>query len=491
MDEMKRKRLNLWMFPLGTVGRDMMYALFNSYLLTYVLFTRSLTAAQLSAITAIMVAARMFDALNDPVMGNVIEHTRTRFGKFKPWLVIGILSTSVVVYLAFNVRLEGWAFIWFFGIIYFAYSIAYTMHDISYWGMIPSLSKEGGTRDKLTAMTNLAAGIGGGLAGLFIPMLTTGSGAIGGNAQTAYGIVALIFCILAPLFLCFTIFGVREDRSYMDTTPPPVSFKKIISTITGNDQLSWMCLIFLLHQIGADLIVGGIGSTYIYFTYGYKGGLYSLFSTIGLSASGILLIAYPWLSSKWSRKKLMKGFGVVMVIGFAMMLAAGLFMPAAMPSFWITTAGYMLAQLGMNCYYVIMMLSIINTVEYNEYKNGTRDEAIIASIRPFFTKFGSALCVLLTTVSYLIFGVTDYTNQISSLEQAANMGSITEAEKLTRIDAVISSVSSGQSHGILLVMVLIPLLMMLGAYLLYRKHYILDEDEYDRIVEELGHKTVQ
>ena len=68
------------------------------------------------------------------------------------------------------------------------------------------------------------------------------------------------------------------------------------------------------------------------------------------------------------------------------------------------------------------------------------------------------------------------------------MGSITEAEKLAQIDSVISSVSSAQSHGILLVMVLIPLLMMAGAYLLYKKHYILDEDEYDRIVEELGHK---
>lgn len=487
----KQAKRNLWFFPLGTFGRDMIYNLFTNFILVYVLFTHNLTPAQLMAITGIMIGARVFDALNDPLMGNIIERTRTRWGKYKPWLVIGILSTSIVVYLAFNVRLEGWAFIWFFGIIYFAYSIAYTMHDISYWGMIPSLSKEGSTRDKLTAMTNLAAGIGGGLAGLFIPMLTTGSGAIGGNAQTAYGVVALIFCILAPLFLCFTIFGVREDRSYMDTTPPPVSFKKIVGTITGNDQLSWMCLIFLLHQIGADLIVGGIGSTYIYFTYGYKGGLYSLFSTIGLSASGILLIAYPWLSSKWSRKGLMKGFGLIMTVGFAMMLAAGLFMPATMPSFWITTVGYMLAQLGMNCYYVIMMLSIINTVEYNEYKNGTRDEAIIASIRPFFTKFGSALCVLLTTVSYLIFGVTKYTNQISSLEQAANMGSITEAEKLAQIDTVISSVSSAQSHGILLVMVLVPLLMMLGAYLLYKKHYILDEDEYDRIVEELGHKKAQ
>lgn len=441
------------------------------------------------AITGIMIGARVFDALNDPLMGNIIERTRTRWGKYKPWLVIGILSTSVVVYLTFNVKLEGWAFIWFFGVIYFAYSITYTMHDISYWGMIPSLSKDGGMRDKLTAMTNLAAGVGGGLAGLFIPMLTTGAYTIGGNAQTAYGTMALIICILAPLFLCFTIFGVREDRSYMDVAPPPVGFRKIVSTIAGNDQLSWMCLIFLFHQIGSDLILGGIGSTYIYFTYGYNGGLYSLFNTIGLSASGVLLIAYPWLSSKWSRKGLMKSFGIIMAFGFVIMLIAGLAMPATMTSYWITTAGYMLAMLGMNCYYVIMMLSIINTVEYNEYKNGTRDEAIVASIRPFFTKFGGALCVLLTSGSYLLLGVTDFTNEISSYEQAANMGAITEAEKLSSIDSVIASVTNFQIHGLLLVMVLIPAVMMLLTYLLYKKHYILDEDEYDRIVAELAKRN--
>lgn len=482
----EQAKRNMWCYPLGTFGRDMIYSLFTNFILVYVLFTRNLTAAQLMAITGIMIGARIFDALNDPLMGNIIERTRTRWGKYKPWLVIGALTTSVVVYLAFNVKLQGWAFIWFFGIIYFSYSITYTMQDISYWGMIPALSRDSGTRDKLTAMTNLCAGIGGGLAGLVIPMFTTGSGAIGGNAQTAYGVVALVVVILGPLLLCITIFGVREDRSYMDITPPPISFKKIVSTITNNDQLSWMCVIFLLHQIGADLIVGGIGSTYIYFTYGYRGGLYSLFSTIGLSASGILLIAYPWLASRWSKKTLMKGFGGIMIVGFAMMIGAGYLMPAEMPSFWVTTVGYMLAQLGMNCYYMIMMLSVFNTVEYNELKNGTRDEAIIASIRPFFTKMGGALCVLLTSASYLIFGVTKYTNQISSLEQAANMGTITEAEKLAQIDQVIASVGSAQTHGILLVMCLIPLVMMIGAYLLYKKHYILDEAEYDRIVKELA-----
>ena len=134
MDNAKIQKRNLIMFPLGTVGRDMVYNLVTSYLLTFVLFTRNLNAAQLSAITAIMVAARIFDALNDPVMGNIIERTRTRWGKFKPWLVIGILTTSLVVYATFNVKLQGWQFVWFFGAMYFLYSITYTMHDIAYWG---------------------------------------------------------------------------------------------------------------------------------------------------------------------------------------------------------------------------------------------------------------------------------------------------------------------------------------------------------------------
>ena len=120
----------------------MVYALVTNFLLTFILFTQNLNASQLAAVTAIMIGARVFDALNDPVMGNIIEKTRTGWGKFKPYLLSGILLTSLVIFLMFNVPLEGWAFVIFFGVIYFSYSIAYTMHDISYWGMIPALSSD-------------------------------------------------------------------------------------------------------------------------------------------------------------------------------------------------------------------------------------------------------------------------------------------------------------------------------------------------------------
>ncbi|MBR5967012.1 MAG: MFS transporter, partial [Lachnospiraceae bacterium] len=151
----KQEKRNLIFYPLGTVGRDMIYSLFTNYIMLFILYTRNLTDAQLAAVTGIMVAARVFDALNDPIMGNIIERTRTKWGKFKPWLLAGILSTSIVVYLAFNTDLTGWSFIWFFGVIYFMYSITYTMHDISYWGMVPALSSDGDKRNAFTARATL------------------------------------------------------------------------------------------------------------------------------------------------------------------------------------------------------------------------------------------------------------------------------------------------------------------------------------------------
>lgn len=483
MEDLKLRKKNLIMFPLGTVGRDMVYYLFTSCIMTFVLFTRSLTNSQFAAITAIVVAARVFDALNDPIMGNIIERTRTRWGKFKPWLVIGILSTSVVVYLAFNTDLQGWSFVWFFGIIYFMYSITYTMHDISYWGMVPALSSDANARNQFTARATLFAGIGGTIASVLIPMFTVGDMAIGGSTTTAYGIIALIVCIIAPLFLCFTIFGVREKREYTDA--PPVSFKKIWKTITGNDQLLWISLIFLLQQIGNGFIVSGIGSTYIYFDFGYEGGLFSLFSIVGMSVTAFLMIFYPAISRKIKRKKLMGILAAISLVGYAVMLAAGLFLPSDMTKFWAVVVGYMLSNFGQYGYYLIMMISIINTVEYNEYRTGERDEAIIASLRPFLTKLASALIVLITNASYIIFGVTGYTNRISDFENQCARKLITESEKISSISGVISGIEPGKTLALLLCMVIIPCALMLVSYVLYKKHYKLDEDEYARICSEL------
>ena len=482
MDELKIRKRNLWMFPLGTVGRDMMYNLVANFLLTYILFTKGLTAAQLGAITAIMVAARVFDALNDPIMGNIIEQTRSRWGKFKPWLIVGIVLSCVVVTMVFSTKLVGWDFVVLFGVFYFGYSIAYTMHDISYWGMVPALGSDANERNQFTSRATLFAGVGGTLAGIVIPLLTTGGNAIGGSASEAYKIVAIGICVLAPAFLCFTIFGAQERRDQVRETKTNAGLKKVVNTIARNDQLRWIAVIFLIQQVGNGITVGGLGSTYIYFEYGYEGGLYSLFSIVGMSATAFLMIFYPAISRKINRKPLMNRMAVISLVGFALMLLSKV-IPAV--GFALVTAGYMLSNFGLYSYYLIMMISIINTVEYNEYKTGDRDEAIIASVRPFVTKMASAIIVVITTVSYILSGVTGYTNRISDLESAAAMGTITETEKLASIQGVVGEVTEGQKLILLLCMTILPCVLMLVSNYLYQKKYKLDEEAYARICKEL------
>ena len=162
---------------------------------------------------------------------------------------------------------------------------------------------------------------------------------------------------------------------------------------------------------------------------------------------------------------------LVSAIGYIAMFVIGAFMPSANASLkcWLFTAGYMLANFGQYSFYLIMMISILNTVEYNELKHGERDEAIIASLRPFLTKLSSALVAVLTYVFYIVFGVLNYTNEISKFEQLTSLGEMTVAQKL----------------GLLLCITVVPFIFMFVSYILYKKHYKLDEDEYTRICGEL------
>ena len=174
---------------------------------------------------------------------------------------------------------------------------------------------------------------------------------------------------------------------------------------------------------------------------------------------------------------------VVSAIGYVVMILVAIFVPSGSANLkcWLFTAGYMGANFGQYSFYLIMMISILNTVEYNEFKTGERDEAIIASLRPFLTKMASAFIAIITYASYMIFGVLSYTNRISDLEQQTSMGLITEADKLSQISGVIGNVQNGQKFGLLMCITVIPFILMFISYVLYKKHYKLDEDYYREI----------
>ena len=142
MENNKLDKRTKWSYCIGATGRDMAYALISMFLLTYIQYTMKLTVAQYAVISAIMVVCLLWDAINDPMMGIIIENSHLKAGKFKPWIFIGVILNSLIIICLFTVRPEGWGFVAFFGVGYLLWGMTYTMNDIAYWGMLPSLTSD-------------------------------------------------------------------------------------------------------------------------------------------------------------------------------------------------------------------------------------------------------------------------------------------------------------------------------------------------------------
>ncbi len=475
---------NLLMFPIGTIGRDFLYNFFNGYLLSFCVFTKHLNVAQFSAITIIIVAARIFDAFNDPIMGGIVENTRTKWGKYKPWQLIGAALTAGVIIALFNIPVDGWGFIALLAVMYFLFSITFTMNDISYWGMMPTLTSDAHDRDKLTSFTQIMCAIGGGLAGLIVPMLTNGDNAIGGSAATGYGVLAIVAAVLMFAFQLFTIFGVQEKplpKNLLKT--PPLKLKDMFRVLIKNDQLLWCALVMLLFNVGTNVVGGGLGMMYVYFEFGYNGMLWTVFGLGFAVVSTVFTLFYPWLSKKYGRDNLLYSCGIAIIVGYGLMMILGLTVPNVLLfevlgmqitlRFVLMLLAYTVAGWG-GGFYMIMVINMANTVEYNEYKTGKREEGLIFSLRPFTAKMGSALMQGLVSLVYIIAGVVTYTNQLTDIDRGLG-GDAT-------YESVIAMVPDDSKIKLLVFTCVIPMVFLAVALIIYKKKCFLNEKKMSEML---------
>ena len=482
---------NMLMFSLGTIGRDFLYFLFNSFLMTFILFTKTIDNKMLMVVGAIIAVARIFDAMNDPIMGGIVENTRTKWGKYKPWQLLGAVLTGAVIISVFCVKLDGWSYIGFLAFAYLMFSITFTMNDISYWGMLPSLTSDEHERNKLTSCAQLLASAGVGLASLLIPLFTTGSLAKWG-APTGYKVIGIISAVLMVLFQLFTILGVKEKPL------PPIkpdksdrlTLKKMFQTIAKNDQLLWCALIMFIFSTGTSVVGSGLLTMYVYFEFGYEGG-YTLLIGIGYGIISTLFTAtYPWLSKKFGRNKVLYSAGVAIILGFILMLIFALAIPTGAPKstewftkFILIAIAYTIVGYGMG-FYMIMVINMANTVEYNEWKYGQRNESLIFSLRPFTAKLSSALTQALVIGVYAVASITTYTNAISNIENEASKNLITNKVKMEKITEIINKVSLQDRQILVSCMCIIPIVFMIVALILYKKKCTLSETRLAEMVRE-------
>ena len=149
-------------YGIGAVGKDMVYMLSASYILYYF---QDIMGVNTIAMGVILLIARVFDAFNDPIMGVVVAKTRTRWGKFRPWLLIGTITNAVLLVLMFSAppSLDGSGLIAYAAVTYILWGVTYTMMDIPYWSMVPAFTKSGKEREGLSALARSCAGVGSAL----------------------------------------------------------------------------------------------------------------------------------------------------------------------------------------------------------------------------------------------------------------------------------------------------------------------------------------
>ena len=318
--------------------------------------------------------------------------------------------------------------------------------------------------------------------------LQAGDLTIGGSAITAYRTIAIIFIIAFLGGQAITLIGVKEKPlpPKGEATIDKFSVKTIVNVIRHNDQLMWSLLIFIVATTGQGLVNNGLGINYIFFEFGYNGFLFTVFSALGAVATGAVMLFFTPISKRFTRAQLMRAATICIVGGCAAMLLAGLLIPAGagMAKFVVMMLTNIFVFAGQSIYYLIIMICIANTVEYNEWKTGARAEGIIFSVRPFITKVGWAFINLITLIIYLATGVREFTNQIADFENAAARG-MDAVTKAKGIEAVLAQVPAGKNAALLACMTIIPAVLGLISYYLYKRKFNITEERYEQILAEL------
>lgn len=423
---------NKWLFSVSGIGRDMSYQLIASFLLTYIQFGMTLSIAQFTTISLLIgVAGRVWDAINDPMMGAIIEGTHMKFGKFRPWILIGAVLTGVIIIGMFNVPMSitGWNLVIYMIVLYLLWESAFTMNDIGYWSMLASLSSKKEQRNSATMLTVVFAGVGAFIAQGGISFLYPG------NVRDAFSWISIAIAgIFVAMQVIMVLFIKERPRTEMEVNEK-VSMKHMWDTIKHNDQILWMTLSMLFYNIGSSLLVGLAYNLY-YLEIGYDGNAIVFIAIFGVFNIGAQVF-YPKLAEKFGRKKIQKYSIILACIGYLGIALLG-WLPDILRFDLITLSLFgILVFVGQALFYMASIINMTNCVEYNEYKRGERNEAVVSTLRPFMAKFADALKYGIVTLVLTVSMVYGLSQNISTMEsQKGYFDRMAVAEQVEYIDSV-------------------------------------------------------
>lgn len=454
-------------YACGTFGHDVFYAMIGTYFMIFVtsnLFNsdnQTNDAYMIGIVTTIILVLRIAELFVDPFIGNIIDKTKTRWGRFKPWVLGGAVVAAVTLAMLFTdfgglTVSNPTLYLVIFAVVYFIMDIFYSAKDVAIWSMIPALSFDSHEREVTATIARIGSVFGAQMVTVIVmPVVLYFSVNQNGGAGDPTGWFAFA-CIgggIATLGAIILGLGTHEQENALRENKEETSAKDVMKVLTRNDQLLWMAIAYLVYGIGINIV-----NNFNLYYFIYVIGDATKFSILGVinTVIGLLAVAaFPILTTKFSRRKLF--FSSIAVMTAALVLYA---MSGTNVTLALIAAG--LFTLPQALIFLVVLMTITDSVEYGQLKLGHRDEAVCLCVRPLVDKFAGAVSSGIIGLAAIWVGMTG----------GASASGLT-ADNMMRLQ---------------IVMFAAPIVLMVVGALIYRAKVTLTEQEHARIVEELEEK---
>lgn len=397
-------------YATGAFGHDIFYATLSTYLIMFItshLFNSGDAAhnnRMVLYITTIIAVLRIVELFIDPFIGNLIDNTTTKWGKFKPWVVGGGVVSSIVLMVLFTDmgglnETNPMLYLLIFAVLYIVMDIFYSFKDISFWSMVPALTFSSEEREKTATFARVGSTIGANIVGvvimpivLFFSVTKSGSGDKNGWFWFAF-IVALVGIISV---ICVAL-GTHEVDSALRQNKTKTGFKDVFRMLLKNDQLMAIALSYLAYTTGVSILNA---SELYYFQYILgDASKFSILATINTLVGLVSVSLFPKLAQQFSRRN-------VFVVCLGIMLAGIVVFFFAGKSLALVLIAAELFFIPQPLVFLVVLMTITDCVEYGQLKLGHRDEALTLSVRPLLDKFGGAVSNWVIGVAAVVAGMT-------------------------------------------------------------------------------------
>ena len=442
----KQNKRNKYFFGLGTVGRDMFYAFESNAILYFLSDVLSLPLWVFAATSMVLSVLRIFDALNDPITGLIIDNIHSPWGKFKPAILVGGVASVIFYLMLFGNIGTGWGFIILFGVAYLLWDISYGINDIAYWTLLPALTTDQKQREKNGAFARICANVGMFAIMIGWQPITQAMG----DTPKAWFLVACAMCVFYLGFLCFPLFGVKEDRSIVQSEEK-TTLRQMWQAISKNDQLLWTTLAMTLFQVGYCTTTG-FAIYYMKYLFGDE-NMYAVLAAVCGVAQLAALGVFPLFSKRFNRRQLYSGATVLVLAGYLVFFFAE-------HSLILIAVSAVLLFIGQAFIQLLMLMFLADTIEYGQWKLRKRNESVTFSIQPLVNKIGGALSTGIISIALIVSGIKQ------GEETATSIGPAGQATVKAAMFAI-------------------PLVMIVAGFFIYLKKYKIDETFYASILRDL------